>query len=205
MLRSHTPLTEPYCGKSCCPAWDECVTYEIEYAHYSLTDSGIAAHFADGTRETGSLLIGADGVRSAVRRQYLPHLTVLDTKSRPLFGKTPLTPSFKGNRMLVHHQRHADWQCDADGGDPLLAKGPQEGQARAPERLRVLGYHTVCLESSSSRRQFDRLSKEAAAELSKALKAHWHPSLRPLVEDQDPIHTGVFRLLSSDSKSLMRS
>jgi 2-polyprenyl-6-methoxyphenol hydroxylase-like FAD-dependent oxidoreductase len=35
---------------------------------------GVTAIFADGTRENAALLIGADGVRSTVRAQYLPQL-----------------------------------------------------------------------------------------------------------------------------------
>src|SRR5438477_6657322 len=50
---------------------------ELYHAGKSLVrveqdERGVTALFADGTRATGDLLICADGVRSAVRAQYLP-------------------------------------------------------------------------------------------------------------------------------------
>ncbi len=136
---------------------------------------------------------------------------VLDTKSRALFGKTPLAPSFES------HILPKAVECLS------LIKDPQTGSMTLMEVIRFLpkdrrGYkrelpndyvYWIIIPYASNApipaKQFDRSSREAAAELSQALTAHWHPSLRPLIEHQDPSQTGVFHLLNSDSKYLMRS
>lgn len=55
------------------------------------SDDKVIAYFNDGSSEKGTLLIGADGIRSVVRKQLLPGMYLLDTEGRAVFGKTVLT------------------------------------------------------------------------------------------------------------------
>ncbi|WP_327070786.1 FAD-dependent oxidoreductase [Kitasatospora sp. NBC_01302] len=70
---------------------EEVVRYGARLTRYETNPSGsVTAHFADGTSATGDVLIGADGVNSAVRKQYLPEAQVVDAGLRLLYGKVPL-------------------------------------------------------------------------------------------------------------------
>ncbi|ONI87417.1 FAD-binding monooxygenase [Actinosynnema sp. ALI-1.44] len=53
-------------------------------------DGTVRAWFADGSTDTADVLVGADGIGSAVRSQYLPHVQVVDTGKRMLMGATAL-------------------------------------------------------------------------------------------------------------------
>ncbi|SFW92332.1 FAD-dependent oxidoreductase [Amycolatopsis australiensis] len=75
------------------------VRYGKRFTHYETGDDGVTAHFADGTAARGSLLVGADGVNSPVRRQRLPHARVVDAGLVHLYGRIPLTPDTR--RLLA--------------------------------------------------------------------------------------------------------
>jgi 2-polyprenyl-6-methoxyphenol hydroxylase-like FAD-dependent oxidoreductase len=55
-------------------------------------------HFADGDATRADLVVGADGVHSALREQLLPDCPPIDTGYRGIYGKTPL---FQGGTSLV--------------------------------------------------------------------------------------------------------
>jgi 2-polyprenyl-6-methoxyphenol hydroxylase-like FAD-dependent oxidoreductase len=56
---------------------------------YESTAEDVVATFEDGSTATGDVLVGADGMRSAVRRQRAPQLTTMDAGVRAIYGRVP--------------------------------------------------------------------------------------------------------------------
>src|SRR4029077_2848383 len=102
-------------------------------AGYQETPDKVTVTLADGGTAAGDVLVGADGIRSAVRGQKLPGTTVIDTGVRGLgvFGRTPMTPELaaqlpphlfegviiaadrKGSRLLIAVYRPRQHAQDA--------------------------------------------------------------------------------------------
>ena len=71
---------------------DDIVHFNKAFVRYELQENGqVCACFADGTWTIGDVLVGACGVGSHVRQQFLPHAQVIDTGVRWLGGKTLLS------------------------------------------------------------------------------------------------------------------
>lgn len=51
---------------------DHCLRTGAALTRFHQDESGVTAYFSDGTSARGDLLVGADGVRSIVRRQLMP-------------------------------------------------------------------------------------------------------------------------------------
>jgi len=66
------------------------LVFGCELTGYEAGRDGVRLHFADGRQAEADLLVGADGVGSAVRGQYLPAAAPRDTGTRCVYGKTPL-------------------------------------------------------------------------------------------------------------------
>jgi 2-polyprenyl-6-methoxyphenol hydroxylase-like FAD-dependent oxidoreductase len=69
---------------------DDVVQWGKEFTGYAEGDQ-VEADFADGTRTTGDVLVGADGSNSRVRRQRLPGLDRIDLGVLNIAGRVPLT------------------------------------------------------------------------------------------------------------------
>ena len=70
---------------------DDVVRFGAEFTRFEQrTDGTVRVWFADGRTDTADVLVGADGIGSAVRRRYLPEVRVVDTGRRMIMGATPL-------------------------------------------------------------------------------------------------------------------
>lgn len=73
---------------------EEDIEYGKKLQKFDSKEDGVTAHFEDGTKYSGSLLVAADGANSVVRKQHMPENPLYDTERRIVYGKTPLTQEF---------------------------------------------------------------------------------------------------------------
>ena len=164
-----------------------------ELTGYELTGSqngqdgrgGVRLHFADGRQAKADLLVGADGVGSAVRRQYLPAAAPADTGKRCVYGTIPLGPG-EADRLPSALR---DGFTAVIGGQVGMATGVVRFRQR-PEQaapwLSPAGDYLMWAVAGDGRRfgvADERLTAMSPAELhalTTRLIRSWHPDLRTL-------------------------
>jgi len=146
---------------------------------------GVRLHFAGGRQAEADLLVGADGVGSAVRRQYLPAAAPADTGKRCVYGTIPLGPG-EADRLPSALR---DGFTAVIGGQVGMATGVVRFRQR-PEQaapwLSPAGDYLMWAVAGDGRRfgvADERLTAMSPTELH-ALTARmirsWHPDLRAL-------------------------
>jgi 2-polyprenyl-6-methoxyphenol hydroxylase-like FAD-dependent oxidoreductase len=159
----------------------------------------IVAFFADNTSAQGQLIVGAEGIRSVVRRQHIPNHVILDTNFRCIYGKTKLTPELE-SCFNANALKHITVISDQPAELPLvLFLEPVRFQINemrddlpadyvywvlAGDRSRMLG---------TSDGELFKMSSKEAAQFSLKLTQGWHRSVRPLLEMQDEGMTSVLK------------
>lgn len=159
-----------------------------------LPDGTVRATFADGSSVTGDVLVGADGVGSAVRTQLAGPVERIGTGVRGVIGRTPLTARFAG---LVPGR---GTMVTGPGLDLFLGKMPFR---RPPREAAAELAPDVHLPSTTSYLRWvmllppenttvvDEQNGEGALELVGELIRDWHPDLRELIRQADASNSSL--------------
>lgn len=182
------------------------ISYGHAFANYELEDDGITAAFTNGKVALGSLLVAADGARSAVKRKYLPNHGVVDTGGRMIYGKTQLTPDvtsvlhpslMKGMSAIKDFQKLSPLTVIAE---PVVFPNHDEMEKAgvmppvpylywvAAARAEVFGWQDGAKPN---------MSLEEAEKLALDISKYWHPSTRVITERQTHGQTSVLPVYST--------
>ncbi len=134
------------------------------------TAPGSRAHFADGTKERGDILIGADGLHSAVRRQILPDGP--EPEFTGLIGAGGFVPRSAMMRVLGPEREHAMTFCFGDGAFVGYAFGDRR------EERGAYWWHSLPRERPLSDDDRQALSGEAGIAALLRAGDGWSPEIR---------------------------
>ncbi|MFC6086159.1 FAD-dependent oxidoreductase [Sphaerisporangium aureirubrum] len=161
-------------------------------AYEPLPGGGVRAFFDDGTTVTGDLLVGADGMGSAVCRQLLPSVEILDTGVAGVIGRTPLTPELAplvpGWSTLVQ-----DGNLNLFIGKMPFRRPPHEAAAelapdvKLPETSSYLRWVLLLPPGAHEASEEVRDGVDFVADLVRG----WHPLLRAMIREADRGNSGL--------------
>jgi 2-polyprenyl-6-methoxyphenol hydroxylase-like FAD-dependent oxidoreductase len=160
---------------------------------YRVTDSGrVRVEFAEGGGDEGDILVGADGVRSAVRRQLLPDAVVRDIGLRCVYGRMPVNDT-TGDLVPPDFDRGFCWVA----GDNGFGAGFAAVRFRSrPES--ASDYLMTTLVATSERigvpdERLFALSSEELRRLTVEATEGWHPSVGALFAHSEAFFPIVIR------------
>jgi 2-polyprenyl-6-methoxyphenol hydroxylase-like FAD-dependent oxidoreductase len=171
----------------------------LSAAGYEEDADGVTLTLSDGSEVRGDVLVGADGIRSQIRRQRLPHMEVVEAgvDGLGIYGRAPLTQSLRselapelyegviiaadrrGSRMLV-----AAYQPRTEVAAAPAGIAPDVTLAPTPDFVMV----SCSVPPGTEIPTYAEWTEETPAFLRDAMLQAvegWHPSLRALVRNID--------------------
>ncbi|KAH6890693.1 hypothetical protein B0T10DRAFT_325083 [Thelonectria olida] len=160
---------------------------------YELTDDGVRAVFADGTKSIeGSMLIGGEGIYSKVAKQLSGgRLKVYDTGARGIHGQAPTT-AFKGLGEGVFRLRDGT----RPDGSVFIITNVRSGDMDDPN---VKFGWTLGGEPGVIRAPNDdyTIVGKQAADIAKSITKDWHPRFKPLFDQMDEPEAAFWKITCS--------
>jgi 2-polyprenyl-6-methoxyphenol hydroxylase-like FAD-dependent oxidoreductase len=167
---------------------------------------GVTVTLADGSTARGDLLVGADGIRSAVRSQLLPEVPVIPTgiQGIGIYGRTPLTPELDEQLPSILDQGVL-MAVDRKGSRLLIAnfrprRAADEAAAEIAPDVKLDAVPAYAMISCSvapgtdvppTREWTEETPAEMQASMLTAIEG-WHPAARALVEGME--HDSMFMI-----------
>ena len=176
---------------------EDLIAYEKRFKRLDLEDGLVKACFEDGTEATGKFLIGADGIKSHVRRQLQPERRLLDLGRNIMWGRTTLTPELrdslppdlftwmiafdkeKNSRVIIGPM---EWSQSVN----------KESHGRLPD-MQDYVYFALGTEASDQ----NLLNAEERQAYVKEAIQDWHPSIKLLLNSADHDLSAFVRVMSS--------
>lgn len=180
------------------------VHFEKSFDHYVISDDKVTAHFTDGITADGCLLVGADGVRSRVRRQYIPKFAGIDTDMRIIYGKTPLTLEFLESTPKEYHKGMSLITDPENPSEPKLLfeaiEFPHANEVVEPEMPDPYVYWVLTVRREAIPYPDDKywqINSQEAAALAEKLTELWNPAIRNVITLQDKGQSSIHSILSA--------
>jgi 2-polyprenyl-6-methoxyphenol hydroxylase-like FAD-dependent oxidoreductase len=166
-----------------------------QFVRYEQHAGGIAAFFEDGSVVEGDVLVGADGIRSAVRMLRAPDARIMDSGICAIYGRLP----FRSAMELVPKEALEDIFAIASDerkvflglGSVRFPEAPDIASARLAEdiELRKRDDYLVCI--VGGRHEYfpldaSALNGEELQDLASGLLANWSEKSRSVVKHCDP-------------------
>ena len=149
-----------------------------------LADGKVEARFTHGDPTAADLLVGADGVGSAVRSVLSSQTTPTDTGVRFVIGRTPLTEQFAGLQRAFGSKIAGDGVSLLLGAMRFRTPPKEAAEQLAPEvTLPDVGDYVrwaMILPPNGSS------SASTPQEAALSRMEGWHPDLQALIEQSDP-------------------
>ncbi|KAH7379432.1 hypothetical protein DE146DRAFT_318253 [Phaeosphaeria sp. MPI-PUGE-AT-0046c] len=173
---------------------EDSVRWSSQITGYERTDDGVRVIFADGSKsEEGSMLIGGEGVKSAVAKQLAKGaIKVYDLGARGIHGQAP-TSAF--NTLGEGVWRMVDDKTRPNGKVSLITNVRAQ-DVDNPDVIfgwTLIGSPGVV---NAPNNNYTIVGKPAA-DIAKDLTKHWHTRVKPLFDNMEESETAFWKLTCS--------
>jgi 2-polyprenyl-6-methoxyphenol hydroxylase-like FAD-dependent oxidoreductase len=196
---------------------EDIVHFGKKLAHYDSDEQGVTVTFEDRTHVTGDLLVGADGIRSRVRKQRVPHAAIQDAGLRAIYGRIPMTAAME---VVPQQAREDVFTVALDARKLFLGLGPVAFPTRPDvaalhfmpnAELRSQDDYVVCLVGGRKElfgkddAHLRAFSSEELQTLSGELMKEWPESSRAIPAHGDPTSFFFVEMYTSIPCEMSRS